>query len=639
MQLTTRRAILLYTVVPVIVIFAISAASGVTFLKSRIESQVNEQMTKVASGYANGLNYILRRMAGETQRTADTLQAFPDVSEDELYTLLRLHVGDDPVIYGAAIAFIPYGYRSDRKLFSPYVFHGSDGMEEIDIGTDSYDYTDGSWEWWSAPKETGKGIWTEPYLDEGAGNILMTTYSTPFFFPDGRFRGVVTLDIGLKALRDERFKIGHKEFALISRNRNFLYHFNSYWIGKTVDDLIEQTEAETGFDTSDLADQALSGKSGGIHIPVRFEGDTAWLFYAPVESSGWTLGLWMDDSKTFEVVRHNLWRNILFLGLFLLLLSFAVFKLSKRFSEPMEQLAEQCRRMERLNFQPSKKVTANILEMKHLASTLERMRQALFSVSSVREDTRIAKSIRKQTLPTCLPHLAGFDIQIYSELSQDIGGEIYDAVEFPNRSLATVRHSNGDSIDGIALMVIDAAGFGLDVTVTGSQLRAIFRSAVRMGIDVQELAKAMNQYLSSDISINGLAEAWFGVIEKETSCLTYLSLGQMPALYFVAVDSTIRRLENHPQQLGSATSATIPRPETVQMATGDILVLVSDGVASALNTERIPFGAEGVQQVIAETSAFSAMEIVQATRKALTAHTAAVHTSSDLTIAVIKCTG
>lgn len=295
MRLTIRRAILLYTIVPVVIIFVISAASGVTFLKSRIEAQVNAKMTKVASGYANGLDDRLRRLAGETQRTADTLQAIPDMSEEQIYGMLRLHVEDDPVVYGAAIAFKPYTYRKDRKLFSPYVFNSEDGLKQIDIGKDSYDYTDGSWEWWSSPSRTGKGVWTEPYLDEGAGDTLMTTFSAPFSGKDGEFRGVVTLDIGLEALRDKRFRINHKQFALISQNNNILYHFKPEWIGRTVNELVEYTAGVTGFDTSEIARQALSGDDGSIHIPVKFDGDTAWLFYAPIESTGWTMGVRFKD--------------------------------------------------------------------------------------------------------------------------------------------------------------------------------------------------------------------------------------------------------------------------------------------------------------------------------------------------------
>ena len=639
MQLTTRRAILLYTIIPVVIIFAVSAGSGVTFLKTRIESQVNRQMTKVAAGYANGLNYILRRMAGETQRTADMLQTLPDMSEQELYKLLRLHVDDDPVVYGAAIAFKPYGYQPDRKLFSPYVFHSENGIQEIDIGTDSYDYTDGSWEWWSGPDKTGTAVWTEPYLDKGAGNILMTTFSAPFFYPDGRFRGVVTLDIGLEALKDKRFRIGHKQFALVSRNNKFLYHFKPEWIGKSVDELITQTKTVTGVDTSEIARQVLAGEQGSIHIPVRFAGDTAWLFYAPVESTGWTLGLWTYDSNTFEVVHHNLWRNILFLCLFLLLLSIAVFRLSKRFSGPIEALAEQCRRMERLNFQATETVTSDILEMKHLASTLDRMRQALFSVSSVREDIRIAKSIRNLNLPATIPQLPPFDIQVYSESSPDIGGETYDVVGYPDTVGNSVRQTAADYPDNLALVLFDTAGFGLDVTITSSQLRAIFRTAVRLQTGLPNMARVMNHYLYSDVSGGGLAEAWCGMIDRQTSRLHYLAPGQMPALHFAAATHTFQRLENYPLQLGSRINAVFPEPETVQLAEGDIVVVVSDGVAGALNADRIPFGLEGVQRVISHASDSGALDIINAIYKELAVHTAAGDTARDATIAVIKYSG
>ncbi len=639
MQLTVRRAILLYTIVPVVIIFAISAASGVSFLRSRIQSQVNEQMTQVAVGYADGLDYILRRLAGETNRTAVALQAIPELSEDELYNLLRLHVGDNPVIYGAAIAFKPYGYSKDRKLFAPYVFNSGNGLKQIDIGTDGYDYTDGSWEWWSVPGKTKKAIWTEPYFDKGAGNILMTTFSTPFFSKDGEFQGVVTLDIGLDALKDRRFRIKHSQFVLVSKQKKFLYHFKPEWIGRTVDELVEHTTGIAGLDTSGIATQTLSGEAGSVHIPIKFDGDTTWLFYAPVKSTGWTLGLLMYDSNTFAVVEHNLWRSILFLCLFLLFLSIAVFKLSKRFSGPMEALVEQCRRMERLNFQATEKVSSDILEIKHLATTLDRMRQALFSISSMREDILVAESIRKRIIPASIPQLPHFEIQACSETSADIGGEAYDVVEYRNPAGNAAYRTDTDPADGVALILSDVAGFGLDAAITGAQLRTIFRTAVRLGIDLQTMAQQMNRYLCSDVAGNGLAEVWCGEIDRETYRLRYLSFGQIPTLHFIAANNSFRHLQGYPIQLGSRVNTTIPKAETIQLAAGDIVIVASDGVLNALNPEHVPFGPEGIQRVTEKMPGADARDIVIAITEELASFTSSGDTASDLTMLVIKCTG
>ena len=50
-----------------------------------------------------------------------------------------------------------------------------------------------------------RAVWSEPYFDEGAGNIIMSTYSIPFSRTNGErrvFTGIVTADISLDWLVD-----------------------------------------------------------------------------------------------------------------------------------------------------------------------------------------------------------------------------------------------------------------------------------------------------------------------------------------------------------------------------------------------------------------------------------------------------
>ena len=52
------------------------------------------------------------------------------------------------------------------------------------------------WEWYTAPKISGRATWSEAYVDEGGGNVPMITYSVPLAH-EGVFAGVVTMDIQL----------------------------------------------------------------------------------------------------------------------------------------------------------------------------------------------------------------------------------------------------------------------------------------------------------------------------------------------------------------------------------------------------------------------------------------------------------
>ena len=52
------------------------------------------------------------------------------------------------------------------------------------------------WPWYSEPKPSGEAMWSEPFIDEGGGNMPMLTYSVPLE-RQGQFVGVVTVDLSL----------------------------------------------------------------------------------------------------------------------------------------------------------------------------------------------------------------------------------------------------------------------------------------------------------------------------------------------------------------------------------------------------------------------------------------------------------
>ena len=59
----------------------------------------------------------------------------------------------NPVIYGAAMAFEPGTFRPDDSLFCPYVYRGPDGLVQMNIGREDLDwYGEEKWQWWHIPE-------------------------------------------------------------------------------------------------------------------------------------------------------------------------------------------------------------------------------------------------------------------------------------------------------------------------------------------------------------------------------------------------------------------------------------------------------------------------------------------------------
>ncbi|MBR4774867.1 MAG: SpoIIE family protein phosphatase [Bacteroidales bacterium] len=119
---------------------------------------------------------------------------------DSLHRVCQRIVADNPVVAGSTIALVP-GYRKDKPLFSPYAFKDTDGaIKVLSLATEEYDYP--SQEWFKKPLELGEGYWSEPYVDEGGGEMLMTTYSLPLRDAKGTSAAVITADISLEWLKE-----------------------------------------------------------------------------------------------------------------------------------------------------------------------------------------------------------------------------------------------------------------------------------------------------------------------------------------------------------------------------------------------------------------------------------------------------
>ena len=130
--------------------------------------------------------------------------------------------------FGSAIAFEPYAFEPERLYYSPYLSRLGPGFQITHLGGKDYHYF--HLDWYQIPRETEQANWSEPYFDEGGGNILMATYSRPFYRKvEGKpiFTGVITADISLEWLKQivEEIHVLKSGYGfMVSRNGTFITH-------------------------------------------------------------------------------------------------------------------------------------------------------------------------------------------------------------------------------------------------------------------------------------------------------------------------------------------------------------------------------------------------------------------------------
>ncbi|WP_461482588.1 cache domain-containing protein [Porticoccus sp.] len=147
----------------------------------------NDQV-KIVAGEIAKTDMVERRLGA----LALQFGAIQVSDERKVFEMLRAYLEENPDIYGAAYAFAPVELDGVVVKSSPYVFRGEAGFVERDLAV-SYDYV--SEQWYSQPVERGMAVWSDPYFDEGGGDIWMVTYSVPVYDGDSRLSGVLTSDL------------------------------------------------------------------------------------------------------------------------------------------------------------------------------------------------------------------------------------------------------------------------------------------------------------------------------------------------------------------------------------------------------------------------------------------------------------
>ena len=212
-----------------------------------------------------------------------------------------------------------------------------------------------------------------------------------------------------------------------------------------------------------------------------------------------------------------------------------------------------------------------------------------------------AAEIQQNLFPPRIARISGAQLAGGLLPAYEVGGDWFDFVE--NR-------------DGAWLAIADAYGTGptsagLSAAALGA-LRAARRSGHHLEQALQAMHKTVRQLGNPDFYITALLARW----RAATSTFTWVNCGH-PHGYLIGVDDSVNELEGpiHPPLGASNGDLTFTLSER-QLASGERLVLVTDGIIERRTEGGGRFGIEGIRRAIADlenpTAAATAMALLQA---------------------------
>lgn len=239
-------------------------------------------------------------------------------------------------------------------------------------------------------------------------------------------------------------------------------------------------------------------------------------------------------------------------------------------------------------------------------------------------DLSLAREIQQKVLPSVMPVVPGYDLAGWSCPADETGGDIYDVV----------------AGDGGEVMVLlgDATGHGIGPALSVTQMRAMFRMAVRMKGALDDTVVHINEQLSDDLADNRFITAFIGRLDPASHELRYHSGGQGPLLQYHAATGQCEWREASTIPLGIMSGLPLLHPEPMMLMPGDIVALLSDGIYEYQNPEGKEYGKQRVEEVMARHADGDIIALAQAIRDAVEQFAAGVPQADDMTGVLIRRT-
>ncbi len=197
-----------------------------------------------------------------------------------------------------------------------------------------------------------------------------------------------------------------------------------------------------------------------------------------------------------------------------------------------------------------------------------RAQQALKELRRQEEEIQEAHQIQERLVPAEIPQIAGYEIDAAWRPLRSVGGDYFDVLKFNELSLS--------------ICIGDVSGKGVPAALLMSHLQATVRGFAGPQIQPADLCARVNRAALPYVGEDRFITFFYGLLDAPARRLTYVNAGHNPPV-LVHSDGSFMRLRE-----GGPVLALMQKWDCqqgiAQLASGDRLVLFTDGITEATNS-------------------------------------------------------
>jgi serine phosphatase RsbU (regulator of sigma subunit)/anti-sigma regulatory factor (Ser/Thr protein kinase)/transposase len=251
----------------------------------------------------------------------------------------------------------------------------------------------------------------------------------------------------------------------------------------------------------------------------------------------------------------------------------------------------------------------------------------LMEQERLQKEMQVAQEIQHMLLPRKVPELEGFELGSLYRAAKEVGGDYYDFLTVDDRTVGVV--------------VADVSGKGVPGSLVMTMIRTALRMEARGNRSASDVMAKMNAFVTEDMKKGMFVTMFYVVLDSVNRVVSYASAGHNPmilyrgesnATYFLKPKGIPVGINVPDEELFKKTISV----ERLTLRQDDMLVIYTDGITEAMNTDREQFGEARLLTAIKRYGHGTAQEFSEALNREIHEFTQGAPQNDDITLVAIK---
>jgi phosphoserine phosphatase RsbU/P len=263
-----------------------------------------------------------------------------------------------------------------------------------------------------------------------------------------------------------------------------------------------------------------------------------------------------------------------------------------------------------------------------MTGSIEGLLQTAAEKKRLEEELRIARAIQMSLLPRGPIDVPGFGITALCVPAREVGGDYYDFFQLAGNRMG--------------ILIADVSGKGTSAALYMAELKGLVLALSQRYDSPRELLIEVNRIISEHLDSRSFITASYAVVDLERGTMRFCRAGHTPLIFFSGAGPAASILTPNGMVLGLRIEAAeelfsqLLEEVCIELAVGDVIVLYTDGITEAMNSESDLFGEGRLRSLVEEHGHLDSGELRERIMREIESFVGAANQHDDMTMILVK---